>query len=116
MSNKNLEDEILKNSKFAKFFVNDNGSENSEKSTNIENSESLHHQLIEKVKEEKKLNESFIKLRESNPQVLADYEAESHIQNLREIGEYNRWSLKLIQKWLTGFYTGKISSISKKIF
>jgi hypothetical protein len=112
MSNKNIQDEILNNSKFAKFFVNQDELKNASQSTKFENrgnTKILSQQSIEKTNEEKKLNESFIKLRESNPQVLADHEAEAHIQNLRDIGEYNRWSLKLVQKWLTGFYSGKYS-------
>jgi hypothetical protein len=114
-NNKNSQEDIFKNSKYAKLFVdqddfskysesvNKQPSENNNKYSLIINSNSQ----IKKDNEEKKLNESFIKLRQNNPQVLADYEAEEHIQQIRDIGEYNRWSLKLVQKWLGGFYTGK---------
>ena len=114
---KNFEEEILKNSKYAKFFYNNDDVElNKSKlnnSNNKQNEQSLMNEDInssmnlKKQIEDKKLDESFKKLRQNNPQVLADFEAEEHIQNLRDIGEYNRWSLRLVQKWLTGFYTGK---------
>ena len=113
---RNIEEEILKNSKYAKFFYSNDVEANKSKlniSNNKQNEQSLKNEdlncstNLKKQIEDKKLDESFKKLRQNNPQVLADFEAEEYIQNLRDIGEYNRWSLRLVQKWLTGFYTGK---------
>lgn len=57
----------------------------------------------------KKLNQRFKDLRNSHSMTQADKEAEQHMSNLRDIGEYNRWSLKLVQRWLITFYNGIIS-------
>ncbi len=67
-------------------------------------------EISDSQKEEyKKLNQRFKELRNSHSMTQADKEAEQHMSNLRDIGEYNRWSLKLVQKWLVTFYNGKIS-------
>lgn len=60
-----------------------------------------------------KLNKSYDELRKSHPYLKADREAEEYINNLRDIGEYNRWSLKLSQQWLVSFYASKILKVSK---
>ena len=62
-------------------------------------------ELDEKINEN--VHKSYIEYREKHSNLLADYYAENYIKNLRDIGEYNRWSLKLGQKWLKSFYSGK---------
>jgi hypothetical protein len=119
-SNINKVKEIFsQNPKYAKYFSEEEkvSTNNKENTKNIEsktiissnnNAKKLFPEPIEqknKLEEEKLLDQKFIKLRMLSPQVLADYEVEKHMQNLRDIAEYNRWSLKLIQKWLTDFYT-----------
>jgi|LauGreDrversion4_2_1035121.scaffolds.fasta_scaffold988116_1 hypothetical protein len=77
-------------------------------SQNQNNNDNLfyqHNQKKEKLEEDKILNESFLNLRKHSPEVLADYEVQKHMKNLKFIGEYNRWSLKLVQKWLSEFYS-----------
>ena len=122
--------ELLKNSKYKLLFVNlDQEKEKNETNQNINernNSEikinnyknsqgdfedpdrfkNLPNLSDEKIAEYKRLNERFKELRSSNLATKADKEAEEYIANLRDIGEYNRWSLKLTQKWLMKFYNG----------
>jgi hypothetical protein len=69
-------------------------------------------QSQEKIEENKyeqntKFNERFNELRKDYKSIEADKEAEAYINELRNRGEYNRWSLKLIQRWLLMFYQGK---------
>ncbi len=101
-------EEILKNSKYAKFFLQDESEIAKTPEIKIED-KNITKTLYEAKEENKKLDQTFFKLRKSNPHVLADLEAEEHMQNLKDIGEYNRWSLKLVQKWLGGFYTGIVN-------
>jgi hypothetical protein len=69
----------------------------------------------EKEKEKEIINKRFNELRKKHKNLSVDAEAEEHIQKLRNIGEYNRWSLKLIQKYLTMFYQGiKLMKIKLK--
>lgn len=121
--------ELLKNSKYKLLFVNkeEDTSENinpydkqfsgkgntlsnpTSDNNNTLNSNQLKSfsQITEEQKEEyKRLNQKFKELRTSHSQTLADKEADAYIGNLRDIGEYNRWSLKLLQKWLITFYNG----------
>jgi hypothetical protein len=128
--------ELLKNSKYKLLFVNSeekkentNNSNNSNITNNIYNNTTFKNNqdnvtnnqgdfekserfknlpnLTEEQKAEyKRLNERFKELRGSHSLTKADREAEEYLSNLRDIGEYNRWSLKLTQKWLMKFYNG----------
>jgi hypothetical protein len=69
---------------------------------------------INKDKNDNKYNKKYKELRKNNKSLRADTEAEQYIENLRDIGEYNRWSLKLVQNWLHLFYKGKSIIIYKK--
>lgn len=55
----------------------------------------------------RKYDKSFKELRNNYKSLQADIEAEDYIKNLRDIGEYNRWALRLVQTWLLQFYNGK---------
>ena len=59
------------------------------------------------LKHKEQINEKFRDLRKYYKNTAMDIEAEKYIQELKLIGEYNRWSLKLIQLWLTKFYKDK---------
>jgi len=120
--------ELLKNSKYKLLFLkldkekdetygNTNESNNSNiNDDNYKNSQgefehsdrfkNLPNLSDEKIAEYKRLDERFKEIRSANLATKADKEAEEYIANLRDIGEYNRWSLKLTQKWLMKFYNG----------
>lgn len=113
-----LNEEILKNSKFKLFISKDN--ENKNKKENISQSNHIKNEYS-KTSEANKTNKDknnsnlyenidkeFSELRKSYPYLKADQEAEEYISHLRDVGEYNRWSLKLCQKWLFQFYKSKI--------
>jgi len=96
MSDEEILNEAIKNSKMKRFlkFENLNNDQNSKNSNDNNNEKEI-------------INKRFNELRKKHKNLSVDSEAEEHIQNLRNIGEYNRWSLKLIQKYLTIFYQGK---------
>jgi hypothetical protein len=59
------------------------------------------------AEENKKIDERFQELRKSHKNLKIDREIEDYMSNLRDIGEYNRWSLRLTQRWMKDFYHDK---------
>jgi hypothetical protein len=53
------------------------------------------------------INEKFRDLKKYYKNTALDIEAERYIEELKVLGEYNRWSLKLMQRWLLTFYKDK---------
>jgi len=103
MSDEKILREAMKNSKLRRFVRFDNEDINNNK--NNSNTTKYDSEVKEVI------NKKFQELRKMHLNLNVDNEAEEYIQKLRDIGEYNRWSLKLIQKWLTTFYNG-IQSIN----
>jgi len=101
MSDEEILKEARKNSRLRRF-VN---FESIEEAKEIKNDSNSSFQDDSNHKAE--INRRFQELRKKHINLNVDSEAEEFIQKLRDIGEYNRWSLKLIQKWLTLFYHGK---------
>lgn len=68
---------------------------------------------LKKIEEEnEKINLRFKELRKKYKYIAADREVDDYITNLRDMGEYNRWSLKLSQLWLTEFFNkGKLYNL-----
>lgn len=99
MSDEKILREAMKNSKLRRFVKFDN-----EEINNNNDNSNINDEYNPQVKEE--INKRFQELRKKHLNLNVDSEAEEYIQKLRDIGEYNRWSLKLIQKWLTIFYNG----------
>ena len=54
--------------------------------------------------ESRKYNELYLNLKQKYNLNRAVMDAENFISDQREIAEYNRWALKLSQKWLLSFY------------
>jgi hypothetical protein len=115
MSDEEIIKEAIKNSKmkrFLKYDEEDNKKDkneiNKDNNNYNDNNDILNEHEKEKEREREKeiINKRFNDLRKKHKNLSVDAEAEEHIQNLRNIGEYNRWSLKLIQKYLTMFYQG----------
>jgi len=67
--------------------------------------------LLKFKEQNKKLDQKYLEIKKTHNIDVAESEAERHISNLRDIAEYNRWSLKLIQKWLLSFYRGKQNNL-----
>lgn len=99
MSDEKILKEAMKNSKLRKFVKYDDEENNNNNASANSNDE-----YDKQMKEE--INKRFQDLRKKHLNLTVDTEAEEYIQKLRDIGEYNRWSLKLIQKWLTIFFNG----------
>jgi hypothetical protein len=59
------------------------------------------------TQQKEQISEKFRDLRKYYKTTALDIEAEKYIQELKLIGEYNRWSLKLMQLWLTKYYKDK---------
>ena len=55
----------------------------------------------------KEINLKYDEVKSKYQNTSLDIEAEKYIYELRIQGEYNRWSLKLIQRWLLAFYKDK---------
>ncbi len=99
--------EILKNSKYGQYFnVDQSFSPNSENENTPNNKNDNNY--TSSTKDYSKIDKSFDSIRNSYPQLLADRDAELYMENLRDIGEYNRWSLKITQQWLKTFYNRMI--------
>ena len=96
MDDEKILKEARKNSNLKRFIQFDLD-ENKKTQNNNENS-SNYSEINENDKIE--INNRFHELRKKHTNLNVDAEAEEHIQKLRDMGEYNRWSLKLIQKWL----------------
>ena len=94
---KSLEGNYSKDSlkKLKEFIANDEM-----KKDGIENPSST----AENKEESKKYNDLYYNLRQKYSLNRADLDAEIYINNQTEIAEYNRWALKLSQKWLLSFY------------
>jgi hypothetical protein len=63
--------------------------------------------ITESDLQKQQLNEKFQDMRKYYKNTALDIEAERYIHELKLIGEYNRWSLKLVQRWLLGYYKDK---------
>jgi hypothetical protein len=79
----------------------------------IENQDNLQYEAKsnsnkdEDAKEKEKYSKLFREIRQKYNLEKADNEAEEYLANKRDIAEYNRWSLKICQKWLLAFYNDK---------
>jgi hypothetical protein len=110
MSDESILKEAMKNSKLKRFVKFENDTEYNSNNSNIPSSDK---NINPKDKEE--INKKFRELRKKHSNLNVDAEAEEYIQKLRDIGEYNRWSLRLVQKWLSIFYNGIINQINQFI-
>lgn len=103
MADEKIIKEAMKHSKLRRFVQYDSETQNQDQ--NINNNHN--NNTFEKdLKEKEEINRRFQELRKKHSNLGVDLEAEEYIQHLRDLGEYNRWSLKLVQKWLTIFYNG----------
>jgi hypothetical protein len=95
MSNNEEVINAINNSKYARLFKN----------KNIE----IKPQSTQTIPEPNKsiINAKYTEVKTKYQNTSLDIEAEKYISNLRLVGEYNRWSLKLIQKWLISYYKDK---------
>jgi hypothetical protein len=84
----------IKNSKYKRLLIKNNHNESKppEHSSNNDN---------------KEINLKYNEVKLKHQKTSLDIEAEKYIHELRIVGEYNRWSLKLIQRWLLSFYKDK---------
>jgi hypothetical protein len=89
-----LRKNLIKNSKYKLLLEND---------TEVEKVKETKHNT---PTEDKNYYKKYSEIRNSYSYIKADKEAEDYISNLRDIGEYNRWSLKLAQKWTSSFLNG----------
>jgi hypothetical protein len=87
----------LKNSKYGRVFINKGVGQNEDNVIN---------QVTPEIKKTE-INEKYSEVKAKHKDTSLDIEAERYIANLRLVGEYNRWSLKLIQRWLIGYYKDK---------
>jgi hypothetical protein len=120
----NLRNEIKNNPKFKLLFtstanpikITESNQMNTHIANNIRHSENDENKkdseiFLTRDEEKEKLDMKFKELRSNHRYIQADREAEEYISHLRDIGEYNRWSLKLTQLWLQKFYSSNIKII-----
>ena len=102
----------LKSSNLNNYTNIDNTSNISINTENISNNKRINEENeIKQRTQNRKLDEKYLSIKKSHNIDHAESEAEKFISNLRDNAEYNRWSLKLIQKWLLNFYKGKYNYI-----